>query len=80
MTNETQEAAMNTKTWLVAVLAAVVVMGSAAGGAWALDPDADQMTIRITPNVDYGINLDTATAQFDTGDAAGDLDVSLSLN
>ena len=35
----------------------------AAGSAWAVDPDAsnnsDQIRIRITPNADYGVEIDT---------------------
>ena len=73
---------MNTKTksrGAMAGLIALAAMAMTATGAWALDPDSDAFTIRITPNLDYGIDVDTATTQFDTGDPPGDLDVTLSL-
>ncbi len=66
-----------TKTWARGVLAFALALTAAR--AWAADPDTDAFTIRITPSVDYGVDVDTATTQFDTGDVAGDLDVTLSV-
>ena len=57
---------MKKLSWAVlaarAALAAVLVAGLGTG-AWATDPNAanteDGLTVRITPNADYGVSIDT---------------------
>ena len=74
---------MTTKTTKKAgwALAALLVTALGAGSAWASDPDAsndsDMIRIRITPNADYGVEIDTTNVQ---GNSAGVIDLgSLSL-
>ena len=53
-------------TWALAALALLLT----GVGAWAADPNAENtdavLTVRITPNADYGVTIDTANV-FDTG-------------
>ncbi|MBI4424964.1 MAG: hypothetical protein HY554_14625 [Elusimicrobia bacterium] len=67
--------------WSLVVGLAAALLFSGAGGAWAdpnqNDADLDQLTIRLTPNVDYGVDIDTGTTRFDVGT---DLNIALSLN
>ena len=60
------------KSWAKGMLAAVLV-AAAAGGAWAADPDTDSLTITITPVVDLGVDVDTASSKM-----AGSADLTLS--
>ena len=51
---------MNMKrTALAALMGALCGVGQ----VWAADPNSDAFTIRITPSVDYGVDVDTATTQ-----------------
>lgn len=50
---------------MTAVLLGLLMTWGAATKARAADPDAASLTIRITPNVDYGVQIDTAT--YDSG-------------
>ena len=64
-------------TWALAALTALCL---GTGSAWASDPDAtndtDQIRIRITPNADYGVEIDTGNLPM----AGGFIDLgSLSL-
>ncbi len=64
---------MNTTTkkagWAAGLLAAALAMTPA--GAWAADADnsnnSDQIVIRITPNADYGVEIDTTNVTLDLG-------------
>ena len=55
-----------------------VLLGATA--AMAAAPDSDSLTVRITPNVDLGVDIDTGTARFNHADAPGDLDIPLDTN
>jgi hypothetical protein len=48
--------------WKAALLLAALALAAGVGRSEAADPDTDALTITITPNVDYGVDLDTATA------------------
>ena len=61
--------------WMLGSLAAVLL---GAGPAWAADTDADSLTITIAPSVDFGVDIDTGTAQFQ-GTAVDGTGVTLAL-
>src|SRR3989338_4163104 len=77
-----QEKNMNgTKTarrWMTAIAAALGLMSLGTLGAWAADPVASNNSgsfqVRITPNVDLGVLVDTAGAAW-----AGDTDLYTDL-
>ena len=57
---------MKTSKQLTGLLAGLLVTFLFAGRAWAdSDPsnDADSITVRITPNVDFGVDIDSAALQ-----------------
>ncbi len=57
---------MKTSKLLTGLLAGLLVTVLFAGRAWAdSDPsnDADSITVRITPNVDFGVDIDSAALQ-----------------
>ena len=64
--------------WLGAL---ALMLAMSATSAWASDPnpsnDGDSFTIRITPNVDYGVDLTTGGANW--SGASSDLDVTMDL-
>lgn len=69
------------ETFLKALTAGLLAL-LPAGSAFA-DPvpsnDQDSITVAITPLVDLGVEIDTATARFSHADAPGDLAVALDL-
>ena len=58
---------MTTTKKLGWALATLTVLCLGAGSAWAVDPDhsndSDMIRIRITPNADYGVEIDTTNVQ-----------------
>ena len=71
---------MNTARWTRGLgLVVTLVLGAAVGQAWA-DPnpgnDTGQFTVRITPNVDLGVLVDTAGAAWAGG---ANLDTTMTL-
>ena len=60
----------------VPVLCAMAMV-FAVGNVMAADPDKDSLTITITPSVDYGVDIDTATAALV---GSTDLTLTASLN
>ena len=62
-------------TWTA--LAALAVMLGMTTGAAAADPDTGAFIIRIQPNVDLGVTVDTTDAAWEDG---GNLDVTADLN
>jgi hypothetical protein len=58
--------------WAAAGLLAAALLAMAGTGAWAVDlntaNDAEGLTVRITPNADYGVTIDTTNLQ---GGASG---------
>ena len=67
---------MTTKRGWLAAMAAGVLWTLGAGGAWAADPDSGNFTVRITPNVDFGLTVDTSGSRWNAGT---NLDVTLNL-
>ena len=63
--------------WMVAAVAVLGLMSLGTAGAWALDPDTGVFTVRIMPNVDLGVTVDTTGAAW-AGKA--DLDTDIDLN
>ena len=61
---------------MLAAMAAVAVLAMGTVGAWAADPDSGNFTVRITPNVDYGLTVDTSGSRWNS---AANLDVTLDL-
>jgi len=62
------------KAWLLGVLA-LVLLG--AGPAWALDPDTDSLTIKITPSVDFGVDITTGSTLFEGQNISGAVPLAL---
>lgn len=71
---------MRTTTAVAVALAALLGLARGAYADANTANDADSLTIRITPSVDLGVDIDTSTARFNPGDSGGDLDVTLALN
>ena len=53
---------MKTSKWLLGALLGLL-MTFAAGTGHALDADSDSLTVRITPNADFGVDIDTGTLE-----------------
>ena len=68
----TKTNARSWKAWLYAALSMAL-----SASAYAADPDSGNFTVRITPNVDVGLTVDTSGANW-AGPSA-DLDVSMDL-
>ena len=70
-----------TTRWMAVVGAVLGLMGLGSVGAWAADPVASNnsgvFTVRITPNVDLGVTVDTTGAAW-TADTDLDVDMDLS--
>jgi hypothetical protein len=68
--NPKENKAMTNKRNMTWALAALLVLATGVS-AWAADPNAanteDGLTIRITPNADYGVTIDTANVGVDGG-------------
>lgn len=67
---------MTTKRGWLAVLVGGLLCALGATGAFAADPDAGNFTVRITPNVDFGLTVDTSGSRWNS---SADLDVALNL-
>ena len=68
---------MNTKaSWITTAALLAGLLGLGAGAAWANDPDFGVFTVRIQPNVDLGVNVDTTGSAWE---GSPNLDITMNL-
>jgi hypothetical protein len=71
-----KEGVMSVKKSGLAAVAAAELCALGTAGAWAADADSGNFTVRITPNVDFGLTVDTSGSRWNS---SANLDVALNL-